>query len=372
MTGAVDGEQIQYGQIQGNVLRGYGFEHAVYLLVHGSSPGALRSLLLETVDAVTSAEEWVGDVPLTTLNIAVTFTGLERLGLPAAWLAAFPQAFREGPRRRAASLGDIGISAPEHWEAGLGTGEVHLLLSVSSSSADLRDAEQQRLRGLVEATDGLSVVAEHRADALLNSREHFGFADGLAQPDIEGAAPGRRRQAAAPGGGVPLPGAGWRPLKLGEFVLGYPDEDGERNEQPDRGLVGNGTFVVYRKLQQRVGAFRAGLRAAARATGLPEETVAAKLVGRWRDGMPLELQPHRETGDLSGVQADDPPERLPLPAARPGRVCVPGRRTHPEGEPTRCDRLRRGGPGQRSPHRPPPHHPPRNAVRGAAAPRYRG
>jgi Dyp-type peroxidase family len=210
---------------------------------------------------------------------------------------------------------------------------VHLLLSVNSRDPERRDAEQRRLRELVEATEGLRVVAEHLADSLLNSREHFGFADGLAQPDIEGVAPGGRRQAAAAGGGVPLPGAGWRPLRLGEFVLGYTDEDGETNEGPDAGLVRNGTFMVYRRLEQRVFAFREALRDAALETGLSQETVAAKLVGRWRDGMPLELAPRRDVDDLSDVQAADPPNDFRyLPHDRTGDVCPVGahiRRANP-------------------------------------------
>ena len=61
--------------------------------------------------------------------------------------------------------------------------------------------------------------------------------------------------------------------------------------------------IYHRKLEQNVPAFERALRAAAadyaKATGLtlsPEdglELMAAKLVGRWRDGIALELDPHR-------------------------------------------------------------------------------
>ena len=49
--------------------------------------------------------------------------------------------------------------------------------------------------------------------------------------------------------------------------------------------------MVWRKLHQDVAGFRAQLARQAQHLGLDEELVAAKLVGRWRDGSPLVLRP---------------------------------------------------------------------------------
>ena len=46
-----------------------------------------------------------------------------------------------------------------------------------------------------------------------HAHDHFGYRDRLSQPAIEGS------------GDEPTPGSG-APLKPGEFILGYPDEDG--------------------------------------------------------------------------------------------------------------------------------------------------
>ena len=43
-------------------------------------------------------------------------TGLEALGVPQASLDSFAPEFREGMAARAAELGDVGESSPEHWE----------------------------------------------------------------------------------------------------------------------------------------------------------------------------------------------------------------------------------------------------------------
>ena len=83
--------------------------------------------------------------------------------------------------------------------------------------------------------------------------EHFGFADPISQPPIEGAdAP------SYPGDGVLEQDGTWRPLKPGEFLLGYEDEAGTAGTQTPEPfeLRLNGTYMVFRKLYQDVAAFR--------------------------------------------------------------------------------------------------------------------
>ena len=48
-------------------------------------------------------------------------TGCEALGVPQASLDSFAPEFRQGMAARAAELGDVGESSPEHWEKPLGT-----------------------------------------------------------------------------------------------------------------------------------------------------------------------------------------------------------------------------------------------------------
>src|SRR5262249_10121338 len=88
--------------------------------------------------------------------------------------------------------------------------------------------------------------------------------------------------------------------KAGEFVMGYPDEQGETAQTPiPRELRHNGTFVAFRKFQMDVAAFRRYLRAQA-SSPEEEELLAAKMVGRWRSGAPLVLAPDRDDPQLGG------------------------------------------------------------------------
>jgi len=99
------------------------------------------------------------------------------------------------------------------------------------------------------------------------------------------------------GGGLPMPDGRWRPLRLGEFVLGYPDEDNQVDLCPTAELVRNASYLVFRKLRQDVRAFQDRLQTAAEESGMSVEMVAAKVLGRWRDGVPIELAPNRSPAE---------------------------------------------------------------------------
>jgi Dyp-type peroxidase family len=120
-------------------------------------------------------------------------------------------------------------------------------------------------------------------------REAFGFRDGIGQPAIEGA-------------GVPGTNSKEPPLKAGEFILGYEDETGAVSPMPRPEVLGrNGTYVVFRKLHQRVAAYRQYLRA--NSTSPDEEALlGAKMMGRWQSGAPLALRPEQDDPQLGADQ----------------------------------------------------------------------
>ncbi|MDQ6745572.1 MAG: Dyp-type peroxidase [Actinomycetota bacterium] len=287
---------LDLDRIQGFVVRGYRLPFARYMFLRIDDLAKAGTWIAEITEHVLTATPW-SEKPESGVNIAFTFSGLRVLQLSDASLAGFPEAFRQGSAARAELLGDIGASAPANWEGGLDTSDIHILVMTSAIHRDALDEHDRRLRAGIERHGGLSVIHDEMAAALPGGVEHFGYTDGFAQPAIEGS-------------GVPsLPGQGarvkdgWRPIRAGEFILGYLDEEGVLPAAPPPSeLSVNGSYLAYRKLHQDVAAFRTRLTESARLYPGGEELLAAKIVGRWRDGTPLDLSPDRPD---PGIVADE-------------------------------------------------------------------
>ncbi len=281
--------EIDLADLQGDVLRGYTYPSVSYLFLKIVDPERMRDLMRRMLAQVSTAEPWESGPPPTALHAAFTYDGLVALELPDDLLATFPDEFREGMAARAEQLGDRGPSAPANWETGLGTGEAHVLVTLYGVDEERLEQAREALRG-VGAAGAIKIVHEQRAAALDEGRDHFGFADGIAQPAIKGSGVAPR-----PGDGLPDGRGGWRPVRTGEFLHGYEDEDGGLPEAPGAPFDRNGTFAVYRKLHMDVAAFRRFV-AESDFPGGPE-LLAAKLVGRHRDGTPLVR--HRGINDFT-------------------------------------------------------------------------
>jgi len=286
---------IDLADMQGDILRAYGnrFDRTTYVFVGVGDAANGRAWLRGLLEQVTTAVRWEGEGPLSTLNVALTCEGLKALGVAPRMVESFSKEFRQGMAGRAKELRDVGASEPGGWNEGLGTGDAHVLITINARTAGALEDALKQLRTGIEAAGSLSVVHQEDAQMLEGQREHFGFADGFSQPAIEGVNEDR-----VLGGGVPLKDGLWRPLALGEFILGYEDEETRVDKQrrlpsaPDGPLGRSGTYMVWRKLHQDVALFRRTLAASAKLYPHGDAALlAAKIVGRWRNGTPLVTSP---------------------------------------------------------------------------------
>src|SRR5439155_1975422 len=152
------------------------------------------------------------------INLAITASGLGKLGLDSEILNQFPNEFVGGMTtpHRSRILGDTGENAPDSWRWGGPTNRsVDLLLLLYAVDEAQLTVLYDGMAGAF-ATAGLSQI-EKLQTAPLGVKEPFGFNDGISQPIIEG---------------LPRDGRPEDLLKTGEMVLGYANEYGLYTDRP--------------------------------------------------------------------------------------------------------------------------------------------
>lgn len=128
--------------------------------------------------------------------------------------------------------------------------------------------------------------------------EHFGYVDGRSQPLF------LRRQAEQEDRHTG--GSFWDPRAHLGIIL-VPDSNGTPGSS-------FGSFLVYRKLEQNVRAFRSAERKLAAELDLPLELAGALGVGRFKDGTPVVLQPGNKTRPIpNDFNYDCDPQAMKCP-----------------------------------------------------------
>jgi len=286
--------QPSLDNIQGLTLRPFGMPFMRYLVLTVKNPRAGRKYLGRLIDGVsglpqiTPATEW-RTKPLKALALGITYDGLRRLGIPDDSLTSFPIAYREGAVKRADKVGDSGRNAPALWVGDLNSNKVHLILSVYGMTPEMREkASEELVDAFVDCRAG-TLLSQFDGHKFPDGKVHFGYTDGISNPIIRGMTP--RHQYLADGDQPEAP--------PGEFYLGYQNQFASQDGGPSKypvpkpdSLGMDGSYAAFRILEQDVAGFEEFLKVRAQETGRDAEWIAAKLVGRWRNGNPLELTPN--------------------------------------------------------------------------------
>ncbi|SDD03672.1 Dyp-type peroxidase family [Massilia sp. PDC64] len=281
---------LQLDDIQALILRARPEPYVgIHAMLHVTDAAGGRDLVRRMAEHVPSAAGWTDDRDAW-MGVAISHAGLQALGVPEASLASFPLPFRQGMAARAAQLRDVGENAPEHWDDAFRPGTCHIALTIYARDAAALDAAVAQAMGELERSHGVTLVSTHAFGADADAKNPFGFRDSISQPAV------------ADSGVAPMPGQE-RAIAAGEFILGENSETGAPLALPDPPELGrNGSFVVLRKYESRVGAFNDFVK---RHAGSEEdqERFAARLFGRWRSGAPLILSPDRDDPALGADPA---------------------------------------------------------------------
>jgi deferrochelatase/peroxidase EfeB len=282
---------LEFDDIQHFVLTRVPAITGRYEFLSFQDPSQGRGWLANITDKVESAQAASAGLETARrwVSVAFTWTGLRALGLDGKSLASFPQEFRQGMPARWQMLGDTGANHPDRWISGFAAPDLHAIVILFARNAAERQRSTEEHQAYRARTPGVTLLSSLDVDAIPpfdQARDHFGYRDRLTHPPIEGT------------GFEPTPGSG-PPIKAGEFILGYADEDGPPAGLPQPEILSrNGTYMAYRRLQEHVGAFREFLRKYGE-TPEEQEWVAAKLMGRWRSGAPLALAPDKDDPALA-------------------------------------------------------------------------
>ncbi|MCC5936636.1 MAG: peroxidase [Lunatimonas sp.] len=273
-------------------IRGHGhLPHAHYVLMRFTGVQETKAYLKELMPLVTHA----GDkAPEVARQVAFTYSGLAFLQLPAFTLGSFSREFREGmtESHRQFILGDTGEHAPNDWAWGGDPSDIHLLLMLFAPNDEALG--QLVTTELTRASSfGVILRISLPTGMLHDQKEHFGFRDDISRPLITELVKSKDT------GNAPT-------YPMGEFIMGYKnlydeyapsplvskDSPGSQvllphPDYPDFMDLGrNGTYLVFRQMQQEVVRFWDYLKSQAQTT---DEAIAlaSKMVGRWPDGSPL-------------------------------------------------------------------------------------
>jgi Dyp-type peroxidase family len=289
--------------LQGNILQGHGrnrSEH-IFLSFRDGMQKTVKDWIKGLADSglITSAHRQLaeidqyrrdktpGDLFMSFLLSAKGYTYLypEQEGK----LRFDDEAFLYGMKAAQNRLNDPPM---REWEIGYQR-EIHAMVLLADD--DERRLQEQR-RKLCETVAPHAVVCVAESGKVMWNRqnypqqypvEHFGFVDGRSQPlffqsDIE------RENVERDGTGVWDPGAG------PDLVLA-PDPYGQvKDGANDVVYQHSGSYLVFRKLEQYVRAFKEREQQLAQALGLPEadaKRAGALVMGRFEDGTPIVLEP---------------------------------------------------------------------------------
>jgi cytochrome P450/deferrochelatase/peroxidase EfeB len=307
----VDPVAVDRSDVQANVLRGIRANCAWYVgLWFGAAHGAfalLDELLTGTPGTLCVSNDnqrlHTCESSDYVLTIGLSHLGLLALGISADDQKAFAMAhtaFVRGPDQReiANSVGDIGASHPANWQLG-GPYPVHMVVSLyANDAACLKEKSESLLQRC--KVHCVSIVNKQwsattlYSDATPKPRRvmHFGYVDSISQPRLAIT-------------GEPDVGNDMQPRAgVGEFLLGagYRNIFGGQNSLGglSPALGQNATFAALRIMEQDVVGFERMLDEACLNHNVHREWLAAKLMGRWRDGTPLALSPDRPSNEPNG------------------------------------------------------------------------
>jgi len=303
--------------IQGDVVIGLHKRVELFLFFSIADSGTFRRHLKNDIaNLITSTQDVLNDakkisdsrakagsriwLPIVQNNIAFASRGLTKLGITGPDMPGGPQsAFALGQQVDAIThLGDP-VDASKKlttWKPEFLSNNIDGVFLVTGPSTDLVDDRVQKLLSIL----GYSIIVLLEVEGKVRpgaeaGHEQFGFLDGISIPAVKGV----NDATAHPGEDIVDPS---------NILVGHASASPTGTNPPTAtspSWTTDGSFLVFRKLQQLVPEFHAQSATLAKGLqtsipGITPEFLEARMVGRWKSGAPLDLVPIQDDPTLGG------------------------------------------------------------------------
>ncbi len=272
-------------QLQGGILKSNGRDHTAHLLLRfKAEPKAVKQWIQTFArENLTSTKQQIEDTKRFRetresklfVNFYLSADGYKHLGFDER---KFEETFRRGMKHREGNNKD---PIPSEWEKPY-QGTIHALINLADANASVVESASEKIKTSVSSVAEVLTIErglqQRRGETAV---EHFGYVDGRSNPlflqsDL------KDEQAKE-----------WDPsAQLGLVLAADP-----LNSSPDA----FGSYFVFRKLEQNVKGFNQAVEGLAKQLGVNvnEDLAGAMVVGRFRDGTPVTLQPNDGLGAVN-------------------------------------------------------------------------
>jgi deferrochelatase/peroxidase EfeB len=319
--------------VQGLILHGYTHPYSCHMLFSFADQAGATGFIGALMPHVQTAQRW-DTKPPSMLNIGLTYNGIKTFDamFNGKLAGQFPPEFQAGPwsPQPQSSLQDSANdtppgppsdpSDPSLWWNGYDNTAIHCIVHSYGLNADAlsglveivsQAARANRLTEVLPLTSGNGRLEEY---APLGDFIHFGYHDGIDNPGLD----------------WPQYQEDTQPGDANNFVIGYPGSSshpGPQDGSVAAAFAKDGCYNAFRVFYQDVGAFdqfladnaQTVVQAIGGSLDNAKEWLAAKMVGRWRNGSPLIRSPDApdpKTSDCKkfGYSADTAGVKCPFSA----------------------------------------------------------
>ncbi|KAF7323748.1 Fungal peroxidase [Mycena kentingensis (nom. inval.)] len=287
-TAAAASAGLNLTNVQGDVLIGMRKNKEQFIFFSISKPQVFKKQFKSNIlPLITTTTQIINPPkrPKAAVNIAFSARGLAQLGITDdLGDGAFATGMRTQAELVPSPLGDpVPVTAPGRWKPEFSGSTIDGVILVASNSEDnMKPATAAITKLFANCAEQVYSLSGAARPGDQEGHEHFGYADGISNPAVQGFDTASKGKPPFPGQAVIPPG---------QILL---NNTGDAIARPD--WTKDGSFLAFRQLKQLVPEFNKfvndnPLPVKGLTKKQQSDLFGARMVGRWKSGAPVFLSP---------------------------------------------------------------------------------